>query len=759
MINSDSELLERVENAIHKAQINGDNFIQEMGYIIGILSEKTCLLSKKIRDDFSIISYNKQDYNRSFDHSVESMRDISWSEEECKRFRFNQHFSIDNISERYLDYNPDIVASMVGILLKNRKKKVEDKRITITMTSCKRYDLFYKTVSSFINCCLDIHLIDEWIVVDDNSSDEDKLKMITDFPFIKYIWKTKENKGHPRSMNIIREMVETPYVFHIEDDWLFFRKENYITICLSIIEDDKQYGQCLLNRLYGERSRCHDIVGGIRKFCKGIRYYEHEFYTGDELDEFKKRNINQKHCAYWPHYSLRVGMMKTEVWKNVGMYDEKSQHFEMDYAYRYVNKGYKTVFMDNIYCLHIGRCTFERGSDKLNAYDLNSESQFGEPLKEIKNNSPVKLGLTEEEKLIPMYFESEEDTDYNGTYRMKTYVLNLKRRPDRLKQFVLDNHNELEKLQYEFFEAIDGKAINPKPKTLKLFETGDYNYRKGILGCASSHIKMWHELIISPDLDVMLIIEDDTILSKNFIDKLVFTLRKLPHEKWDILFLGHFLYPQYRKENDREDKLPIVEQWNKQRCMTQSMGGTIGYVIHKRGAVNMFKHIHEKGMYNAVDWVMFKTADINNIYYCYPHIVFSECVTNDIKPDSDIQYDKYSLCPNDDIRLLLEINYWIEQLKQSGVKYINDKLSIKENNNSKILYTISIPKRDDILSYVSFIKSNNYMDVINKLEKLPVQYYTLNGKYVVVVPHTKINNIVLEDVIFDGGYLNIDHPI
>ena len=76
------------------------------------------------------------------------------------------------------------------------------------------------------------------------------------------------------------------------------------------------------------------------------------------------------------------------------------------------------------------------------------------------------------------------------------------------------------------------------------------------------------------------------------------------------------------------------------------MGGTIGYVIHKRGAIKMFKHIREQGVYNAIDWVMFKSS--SDTYYCYPHLVYSECFTNEIKPDSDIQYDRNVLCKNDE---------------------------------------------------------------------------------------------------------------
>lgn len=66
--------------------------------------------------------------------------------------------------------------------------------ITLTITSCKRLDLFVKTINSFMQCCKDIHLIDEWFCVDDNSSIEDRLRMQELYPFINFYFKTLEEK-------------------------------------------------------------------------------------------------------------------------------------------------------------------------------------------------------------------------------------------------------------------------------------------------------------------------------------------------------------------------------------------------------------------------------------------------------------------------------------------------------------------------------------------------------------------------------------
>jgi hypothetical protein len=172
----------------------------------------------------------------------------------------------------------------------------------------------------------------------------------------------------------------------------------------------------------------------------------------------------------------------------------------MEYAYRYVNKGYKTTFLDGIYCAHIGRRTYERGGEKKNAYDLNEEVQFGEThrvKKEPQNNSIKELA---------------------------TYVINLKRRPDRLRNFFSRNDKEI--LPLTVFEGVDGKTLSCDHKIQRAFSSGDYNYRRGIVGCAMSHMKIWKDFLTKNNQTYCLVLEDDAELCESFVDKIMYLLSK-----------------------------------------------------------------------------------------------------------------------------------------------------------------------------------------------------------------------------------------
>jgi len=291
----------------------------------------------------------------------------SLSQRKSEALFFNAHFSIPYIENKFIDY-PDKQ-------IKKLPLSTPVPMITFSITTCKRYELFEKTMNSFIWCCIDIHLISEWICVDDNSSHEDREKMKEKYPFFRFIWKTPEQKGHAQSMNMIMNNVKTPYLFHIEDDWQFYMPSFFMKQCLEVLNDNPTLGQCLINRNYAENAESGiSIKGGFfQRSPHGQRYFIHEHETDQHA--FIEKYGKVRNCAYWPHYSLQPSMNNVSFLKEVGTYNTNVPHFEMDFAHRYTRKGYKTAFLDRIACKHIGRLISERDT-KPNAYDLNGQTQF-----------------------------------------------------------------------------------------------------------------------------------------------------------------------------------------------------------------------------------------------------------------------------------------------------------------------------------------------------------------------------------------------
>jgi GR25 family glycosyltransferase involved in LPS biosynthesis/tetratricopeptide (TPR) repeat protein len=691
------------------------------------------------------INFAMKRYCEAYDYFEKALSFRNITKELSNTAITEQNRCIPFVANRYTYYNKDKV-----IEITNNRKPINPV-VTFTITTCKRYNLFEQTINSFINCCSDVHRIDKWFCVDDNSSEEDREKMKTLYPFFEFYFKNEKEKGHAKSMNIIRTKVTSPFILHMEDDWKFFCKKDYVSHALDVLIQHPKISQCLFNRNYAETADNINTKGGLPAICpSGRRYIIHEYTKTEEAKrKFAEKYGNCTNCAYWPHYSFRPSILKSSVWKDVGEFNENIGHFEMDYSNRCTQKGYTSTFFDSIYSLHIGRLTSERhDNSKLNAYLLNGVNQFGPPSETqssetqssetqssetqssetqssetqssetqssetqssetqhddlindwniafptaeslitayvfMKDLLPkgVALEIIKARKLhlnsatdISTYIDklkekiittdnenankliakltsildsmtSDEIINYikNGTNArkiMKTFVINLDRRPDRWENF--SKQSEPKFLKYNRFSAVDGSTLVPTEQLQRIFDGNDYNMRKGMVGCALSHIKLYTEILTS-NIDIACIFEDDITFVPNFEKKFLHLFKDMDKD-WDLCYLGHHVWPAKKTETmyDKES-MPVVQRLNTQESLTLSMGGTGGYLITRQGVEKLLSFINKNGMVNGIDTMQQRCADFIKVYYCTPHLIYSECWLGDNNPDTDIQHDFSSL--------------------------------------------------------------------------------------------------------------------
>jgi len=410
------------------------------------------------------------------------------------------------------------------------------------------------------------------------------------YPFIDFIWKTPDEKGHVASMQMIVDRVTTPYLFHMEDDWQFFDGVSILTDAIEVLEDDDQIGQVLLNKNYAELPE-NDIAGGHEKFtANNLRYFIHEHCrTDSERVNFSVKYPGKSHCNYWPHFSLRPSLIRTDIFKHIKFEDIIS--FEQSFGWKYVNNRYCSAFLQGTRCKHIGRLTSDRLSiSKLNAYDLIGQPQF----------SPLKT------------FEA--------------YVINLKRRPDRLITF---NKKNTFDFPVTVFQATDGKELTSSSRLRALFEHNDYKMRRGIVGCALSHLKLWCQLYKERNVDYYCVFEDDVECSPQFSGSLNRIISLLNGQ--DIVFLGSFPNPNCPPVNKQQGIINI----NATNSLKHYWGGSFGYIISINGVKGMFDYIDKHTMTNAIDTMMQKAADTIKVANVIPPV----CHSHLSPPDSDIQLD------------------------------------------------------------------------------------------------------------------------
>jgi GR25 family glycosyltransferase involved in LPS biosynthesis/tetratricopeptide (TPR) repeat protein len=467
---------------------------------------------------------------------------------------------------------------------KSFKPKSKDMNVFLSFTSCKRFDLFEQTMNSILNHFMDKDQIDQWFCVDDNSSTEDRTMMKKKYPWLVMYNKTPEEKGHRTSMNIIWNKLnelKPKYWIHIEDDFLFHVKKNYVTESIDLLRRHSDIKQVLFNRAYSETVDDYSIRG----------------YTplepGFVVHEYKHGDFPYRNCHYWPHYSFRPGVIEVDAILKLGNYDSPNTFFEMDYAHRWVGAGYKSAFFDGINCRHIGRLTKDRNSNTVkNAYELNQESQFAK-------TSNIK-------------------------------IVNLKRREDRRKEM----DKVLEGIDHDFFEAVDGKLLDETEFIYKLFRNNDFGWRRAFIGCALSHYKLWQQLVNDSIHDYYIILEDDITVTPALKDK--FKALEGDMKTKDCIFLGYSMFKRNReatKDTYCNNNDPKVVELRKDLYM----GGTFMYSITKKGAEAFLKYTEVNGIRHGIDYMM-KIATGIELYETQPHIAFSDVYdSTESKTDTDIQ--------------------------------------------------------------------------------------------------------------------------
>jgi hypothetical protein len=225
-------------------------------------------------------------------------------------------------------------------------------------------------MDAFLTNFLDVRLIHRWICVDDNSSAADRSRMSDRYPFFEFVWKTPDQKGHSKSMQMITSMVNTPYLLHMEDDMMLLDKAHYIADMIDILNEGS-IGQVVFNQNYVETMSDVVVGGCFEKTANNVFYVMHEYcQTTEEKEKFTKKYIGPfKTVNHWPHFSLNPSLLKTSIFEKVAFKDEPQ--FEANFALRYVDAGYKTAFLPGARFRHIGRLLREANIlGKYNAYDL-----------------------------------------------------------------------------------------------------------------------------------------------------------------------------------------------------------------------------------------------------------------------------------------------------------------------------------------------------------------------------------------------------
>jgi hypothetical protein len=239
-------------------------------------------------------------------------------------------------------------------------------KVTPYFLSCKRFELFEQTFKSFWDKCDDKNLIESFIIIDDNSSKEDRSKIIdlaSQITLPNLFVAKNQIKGQATSLNIFYDLCRTKYAIAIEDDWKFIRNGNFIKDSIEIMS------------LHDNIKRvCVDLSSSGKQ---SFEINDEEIYSINNEKYYINEYNNKRE---WPSFTFRQCIIDVEsCYKNIGYvnslpklsHDGSTPTAETDYAVRYCNFGYRTAFFIDSYVEEISK-------NYPSSFDLNSVNRHKE---------------------------------------------------------------------------------------------------------------------------------------------------------------------------------------------------------------------------------------------------------------------------------------------------------------------------------------------------------------------------------------------
>ena len=205
--------------------------------------------------------------------------------------------------------------------------------VTFVLTSCKRFDLLEPTLTSFLK--YNTYPIEEYIIIEDSPNIEKLNIVLEKFPGIHFtVLYNDPQIGQLRSIDKAYSLVKTDFIFHCEDDWLFYRSgfiENSFSI---LLENEKVINVWLREQ---NDTNGHPLETTVHKTSDGVqyKYLEPEFQGG------------------FHGFTFNPGLRRTEDYELIKPYSNWPDEIDLsnEYYHKYQFRG---VILLNGYVRHLG---------------------------------------------------------------------------------------------------------------------------------------------------------------------------------------------------------------------------------------------------------------------------------------------------------------------------------------------------------------------------------------------------------------------
>ena len=201
--------------------------------------------------------------------------------------------------------------------------------VTFVLTSCGRFDLLERTLSSFIK--YNDAPIARYILVED-SGDESILQLVAKIPHDIDLIINRPKLGQLASIDLAYSTITTPYIFHCEDDWEFTRG-GFIQESMRLLE---AFDDVVMVALRSPADAPPEAL-------------EHPV---EHLNDIGYRRMSSASRPDWFGMSFNPGLRRLKDYQRIGSYVAIGE--EKNLSRYYKSLGYRMVMLEDGGVFHLG---------------------------------------------------------------------------------------------------------------------------------------------------------------------------------------------------------------------------------------------------------------------------------------------------------------------------------------------------------------------------------------------------------------------
>ena len=212
---------------------------------------------------------------------------------------------------------------------------MDDKAVTLVVTSCGRPDLLKETLNSFDR--LNTYTLTRKVLIEDSA--DSKMEQFLTKRYSAYfdtIIINKPKLGHMKSIDRAYKEVETPYIFHCEDDWEFI-KEGFIEDSFLLMDQDPKLINIYLRGV--TENNAHQLESEILVFNNKLKYRRVLDVVPGKPDQYRG-------------FTLNPSLKRLNDYHLIGSY--AAFESELALVQKYQDLGYHAISFEEAYIRHIG---------------------------------------------------------------------------------------------------------------------------------------------------------------------------------------------------------------------------------------------------------------------------------------------------------------------------------------------------------------------------------------------------------------------